>query len=498
METTKKKKLNSARVIAINIFMGFSVLIIVAVVLLIAMGYSFTQDGNIEQSGLVQINSTPTGATVTIDGSEQFSRTNMSKMLHSGTHRIVVSKDEYDTWEKDLTVEAGLLTRLDWIRLFPLNPVIETVHQYDTPLRLASASPNHQFLLILPQNTNSAQLINIQNDDISYRTIDFSSILTTTTEPGTILEGDIDIIQWNQNNDKILLTWQNNDSKQWYLVDIKTPANSVNLSAKFSLDFTTILPASDSADKLWALENRNLRLINLKDSTISSILVDNISQLTNYLTTVAYLRENIDPETNQNFQSINIYKEGESSDQIIRRLEDDITDVQITLGNYWGDECIAYTLNNRLYLQIGSFPSAGKGSSSLKTIAEHDLSFTPNTISSSPTDRIVALVKDTQIATYDIELTSLAEFTFNTAQKQTNWLDDFLLWEISDQNLIVYDFDGDNQRSITQASPNSFAALTENDHWIYYLDDTSNTATDASDTSEPSDSPNITLYRLRL
>ena len=485
MEKAKKKKLRSARIIATNIFMGFSILVIVAIVLLIAMGYSFTKDGNLEQSGLLQVNSTPSGATVTIDDIQQFSRTNMSKMLTSGLHHVTVTKTNYDTWEKELNIEAGLLTRLDWVRLFPVDPVIENVHTYNS-LRLTSASPNHQYLIILPEHTSEAQLINIQNDEIIYQTINLASIFNLPND--SLIEGELKISQWNKNGDKFLLTWKNLDNVAWYLVDIKTPTNSVNLTNKFSLNFQTILPASDSADKLWALENQNLRLINLKDSTISSVLVDGVSELTNYLTTVAYLRQTTSPTTNQTISSINLYKEGENTDIVLRKLENNITDVKIALGNYWGDEWIAYTLNNRFYLQSGDFPSAGKPTSSLKTIAEHDLDFVPNLISVNPTHRLISVAQSQSLATYDLELRELSSFEVDAESTSISWLDDFLLWEVYDQQLIVRDFDGDNRRSIT-AAINASVVLTENNRWIYYFNSAAH--------SETTDQSYI-LQRLRL
>ena len=458
MEKAKKKKLRSARIIATNIFMGFSILVIVAIVLLIAMGYSFTKDGNLEQSGLLQVNSTPSGATVTIDDIQQFSRTNMSKMLTSGLHHVTVTKTNYDTWEKELNIEAGLLTRLDWVRLFPVDPVIENVHTYNS-LRLTSASPNHQYLIVLPEHTNEAQLINIQNDEIIYQTINLASIFNLPND--SLIEGELKIAQWNKNGDKFLLTWKNLDNVAWYLVDIKTPTNSVNLTNKFSLNFQTILPG---------------------------VLVDGVSELTNYLTTVAYLRQTTSPTTNQTISSINLYKEGENTDIVLRKLENNITDVKIALGNYWGDEWIAYTLNNRFYLQSGDFPSAGKPTSSLKTIAEHDLDFVPNLISVNPTHRLISVAQSQSLATYDLELRKLSSFEVDTESTSINWLDDFLLWDVYDQQFIVRDFDGDNRRSIT-AAINASVVLTENNRWIYYFNSAAH--------SETADQSYI-LQRLRL
>ena len=120
MDRRKTKKIQNARVIATNIFMGLSVIAIVFVLMLIAMGFTFNESGNLEQSGLVQISSNPGNATVEIDGNTQFGRTQISKMLSATTHHFKVTKAGYDTWEKDLKVDAGLLTRVEWVRLFPL------------------------------------------------------------------------------------------------------------------------------------------------------------------------------------------------------------------------------------------------------------------------------------------------------------------------------------------------------------------------------------------
>ena len=57
MDRKRKKKLENARVIMTNIFMGISVIGIVFVLMLIAMGYNFNEKGGIEQSGLIQISS---------------------------------------------------------------------------------------------------------------------------------------------------------------------------------------------------------------------------------------------------------------------------------------------------------------------------------------------------------------------------------------------------------------------------------------------------------
>ena len=102
MDRQKTKRIRSARVIATNIFMGIAVVAIVAVLMLIAMGFSFNEKGNLEQSGLLQIASQPGRATVEIDGSQLLSPTEVNKMVSSGEHDIKVSKSGFDTWSKHI------------------------------------------------------------------------------------------------------------------------------------------------------------------------------------------------------------------------------------------------------------------------------------------------------------------------------------------------------------------------------------------------------------
>ena len=59
---TKTKKIRNARIIATDIFMLIAVIAIVFIMMLIAMGFSFTNNGRIEQSGLVEISSRPSSA----------------------------------------------------------------------------------------------------------------------------------------------------------------------------------------------------------------------------------------------------------------------------------------------------------------------------------------------------------------------------------------------------------------------------------------------------
>lgn len=461
MERAKKKKLRSVRVIATNLFMGLSVIVIVTVLTLLAMGYNFNKEWELEQSGLVQVNSNPSDAVVDIDGDTQLSRTGMSKMLSAGEHSIKISKPGYDVWERVLNVESGLLTRVDWARLFPITRTIENVRDYKS-LRLLSMSPDNQFLLLLPKDTAVAQIINIKDDEIKYSNFDFGAALGL--KKNEIPKGELDIVRWNKNSDKFLLKWTVDEKASWHLVDTKRPSNSIDMSARFLLNFGDMLMASDAADKIWALESGNLRLINTTELTISGVLISGIESLVNNAATVAYVRT--DPEVGK---IVGIFKEGEQLGTTIKRIGSEIKSVKVALGSYWGDDWIAYSMDNRISVHSGTYPSYGKSASSLKIIAEHDIAFTPEFIETSPGGRFVAMANKKQVATVDVELKEYWEYEVDTEQKTFNWLDHFMTWETLDDKLIVRDFDGNNRREISEVANDMLVSLTENNRWLYYF-----------------------------
>jgi hypothetical protein len=461
MEAARQKKLRSARIIATNVFMGISVAVIVAVLILLAMGYSFNKDGGIEQSGLIRINSTPRGATVELDGEVQSSRTEMSKMLSAGEHTIVISKPGYDTWQRVLNVESGLLTRVDWARLFPLERAVETVNQYES-LRLMSVSPDNQFLMFLTEDSAEAQLINIKNDDIRYSSLDFGAALRLASNE--VPEGELTIVQWNKNSDKFLLKYVVDETISWVLVDVKNPSNSINLSEKYLIGFDEILIASNAADKLWAREKGNLRLINVSDLTISGVLLDGIEAMANDAGVVAYVRTDKTAG-----RLVGVYKEGEQGGTTVQKIDTNITVAQVAIGTYWGDNWVAFSLDNRLFVQSGSFPSYGSTASSLKTIAEHDISFSPKLIDASPSGRFVVAINDDQVVAMDAELQEYWEYAVDSEWGAIKWLDNFMTWEIIEEKLVVRDFDGNNRREISKVEPGMLVSLTANNRWLYLI-----------------------------
>ena len=110
MDKERRKKLQTTKLIITEIFMLVTIVVTVVILTFIVMGYRLTEDGKLEQSGLIGVDSIPTGATVFVDGEAYENKTNTSKILPEGQYEISLEKDGYTSWRKSVLVHSGLLT----------------------------------------------------------------------------------------------------------------------------------------------------------------------------------------------------------------------------------------------------------------------------------------------------------------------------------------------------------------------------------------------------
>jgi hypothetical protein len=396
----KKKARRNARVILTNFFMGLSVIAIVIVMVFIAMGYTFTRDGGLERGGLVQFRSTPTGATIEINGEVIGGRTNLNRMLSGGEHIIRISRPGYDTWERVVNVEAGYLLRLDWVRLFPLNRTTEMVREFEMEeFSIVSVAPTRQSMLIIPYEAGTRwQLLDVSSDEVRTSMVDVSTLFARSD--GVVTRDMMEVVTWNANGNEVLVKYSGDAGVEWILVDLRSVGDSINLTRTFLMNFTDVRLASDSGDKLLVLENSNLRQINVGARTISAALATGVAAFKNNNSTVAYLT--LPDEVGE--RTISILKENERGPSVIRRIEADVEDVHMAMGSYLGESWLGYSLDDKVFVLRGTYPSFRGDIRSLRSVLERELTFIPSEIFSSPNGRFIVTAAGDEIMTYDLDM----------------------------------------------------------------------------------------------
>ncbi len=491
MDFDEKKKRQLIRVIIAEIGMVLSVIAIVVVSTMAAMGFMISGNGGIEQSGLMQLHSLPTGASVKIDGNAIFPRTNLSRTLSSGTHHLEIYREGYDNWQKDIKVMPGVLLRIYYPRLFLQNRTVEAVQNLaeKDELEFYSVSDNRNFILYAKKDASEWQLLDVRGDEIKSTPLDLSGILPGMVEEkadrkkageNTIEQhkfdflGEIKEIRWTSSEECVLVSVKYEDKIEWILVKLKDIANSVNISRTFGLGEDVKLAMIDNTgNQIYALERRQLRRINVGDGVMSRVLLDNVIDFANYGSSVVYLTGNDENKE----RAIGTYRDNEKGGVEIADVEDGVA-VSLAISTYYGDDYVIWMENNKMIYYVGKLPgytdTLGEQTDLKRAEDEIKLSATPEALTLSPGNQYVVARKDKKMMVIDLETGELYEYDSSVAGLR--WFDASMMYAIVDDKIMVWDFDGTNKRDLAKSVDsgsvkvmNAAVLVTANNRWMYYL-----------------------------
>lgn len=464
----QKAKKQSVKVIVSETIMVLTVVMTVIILVLLVSGYWLNSDFEVEQSGMLQVSSVPTGATVEIDGevSSWLQRTNTSKVLNSGEHTIKLTKDGYDSWSKTIRISEGLLYRLHYPRLFPLERNTEDILA-TTDYTKATISSDHNSMLLMNGTTEWA-VVNLDTDNPSVRKLNvsrlFSDVSLAENAKVGLFNGEIMQYDWDYDSSHILFKVKNSDSIEWVLLDVDNVDKSTNLTKEFGGNFSRIEIVDNNSNNLLTIQDGNLQQINLPGRSISNIIASNVADFDHFGNEIVFSaadhsseHENTDSSVNQPSNYIGLFKLG---DDKITELERTNTATKVALGKFYDSKYIAVVSNNLV--------SIHQKDNYFEDVREYETSFSPDLVEVGHNGEFLLLTKDYTIATLDLEATKISEWTI---ENHYGWLDNDMLYTASNGNLVVYDFDGLNRRILANNASSHFPASVTSDKWLYYFSD---------------------------
>lgn len=498
MDYEEKKRRQIVRVVIAEIGMVVSVIAIVVVATLAAMGFFISDRGTIEQSGLIQLRSMPTGATVELDGAVLFARTNLQRSVAPGEHYIKLSRDGYDTWEKTVRMAPGVLMRLYYPRLFLLNRKSEKVLtlgeqgagsdvQLSNQLEFYLDSVDRNYVLYAMNDSAEWRMLDLRGDEVKETILDLSGIL-----PGMVaqpdnksrqqngqkapvyrFEGVIEKIVWSENNEKVLVRVKVAEETSWVLVNLRNIEKSLNLTKSFGLQFDQVAMIDSAANQLYALENQQLRKINAADGSMSRVLLNRIVTFSNYENNLVYLAPVSESSAKDGvmMQEVGVYRDGEAGGTVITKVPSGVS-VKVALARYYGEDYICYTEDQELNILYGNLPNYRPEGANLEELKElvsgYTLVATPETLMVSPDSDYVVAKNGSQFMVVDFEMGDVYEYKAETAE--LSWLDDSMMYMVKDGGIVVWDFDHSNLRNLGgEKVKNQSVTITENGRYMYYL-----------------------------
>lgn len=500
MDIDKRKRNKMIRVIFVDIIMSLAVVALVFVLVAIVEGWRLSSNLKLEQNGMAQIESLPTGAKVIIDGRQDFNETNISKLLSAGEHEIVLKKEGYDSWSKKIRIASGLLTRLRNPRLFKQNRTTENVAYFEG-LRFLYASPDHRSLLIASNQTTKWQYItSLGADKVVTETIDVKGIFSNTSDGN--FSGEILEVNWNETGEKVLLKVKRGEQVEWGVINLKKVNESVNLSQailkytdknlkKTDVDkknevekkdaaeqieakhvLSNVIIEDASANKFLALVDGNLQEIDITGRSLSEAYLKNIAQFKLSGSEVIYLT-NVEKDKRQ----IGIYKLGDKGGIELETVVRSKRDATIYLGisDFDNKKYLSAVVDDLFTIyRTDEYPTYGNNDNLPEKINEEKLGFTPKRFIKSSNGEFFIAETDNKFALYNLDLEEVN--VVEHANTNISWLDNYMMFDVVDGKMEVFDFDGTNRRTIlnNNIAAGFDAVINSNDRYLYYVVKTDN------------------------
>lgn len=146
-------------------FVTFSIILgVAAAIIAYGRGYRLHTDGSVKPTGLIVLQSDPSGAQIIIDDKVK-TATQATLTLPPGWYNVTISKDGFQSWHKRMKVQGEVVAKADAL-LLPINPSLTALTA--SGVVNPSLSPDGAKLAFIVPNTTPAT----------------ASAALTTTKPG--------------------------------------------------------------------------------------------------------------------------------------------------------------------------------------------------------------------------------------------------------------------------------------------------------------------------
>ena len=236
---------------AIRLYIGyglFTIVIAIVTVILVLIGNGWYVDrntGDLIQNGQLIINSDPDGATIYLNGHQERPKTAGRLVVPSGAYAVTLKRDGYRDWQTNVTLDGGVIERLDYARLIPQNlspAVIQTFAS--TPYALSQSNDRRYLTLQFTDKPLTFFIMDLTQPDATPKEI----TLTAAQFSDQKQIGTLSIGEWADDNKHFVAkNVVDNVVKDYFVVNRAAPEETVNITKELRLAAGTELSLRDLA-----------------------------------------------------------------------------------------------------------------------------------------------------------------------------------------------------------------------------------------------------------
>lgn len=457
------KRVQRLQLFALYSIMSITVVTVVSILVLVVANYGFNREtGTLEQRGLVQFASIPSGATVTVDGALLSSRTSTKHSVEPGEHSFSMQRDGYEPWNLTTAIPEGSLTWLNYARLVPKNRTNQVVSTYDA-LTASSMAPDGKTILLQPDQTQPVfRLVDISRDQPSGRDIALDPALFEAPTEGQTPHFSIG--RWDEGGRYVILQYASGEKTDFIVVDTRNPDRSVNISREFSLPMTQAVLSGRSGNILYIISEGSLRKVDISGGTVSRTLVGGVEQFSLYDTnTITFIAKTHSEDVIHRVAGV--YREGDETPTILRTTPEN-TSLSIATTTYYGSTYTAIAEGTKLTVYKGQYDNGIKG---LTRINGRSLPTTVTRVEFNSSGSYVLARSETSYTSFSLERQLFTAVDLSAPAADLFWLDAMHLGLVVDGQLTMRDIDGTNKHTLTAVNANHRGVMSQNGTYFYSI-----------------------------
>ncbi len=434
--------------------MTISTIVLTVLAIYYAMGYRFNTDLGVEQGGIIEFRSEPSGAAIMLDTAATGRQTPGRMFAQAGEHLVSMRLNGYREWSKKINLQPGQLLWLDYMRYIPQSITTAPVREF-TALAKALPSPDHTWLMLQETQSDSHLLLaDLSNE----RTPTF----VTLAIPDAVLtkkdgaRGALTLLEWDQTSRYVLLRHDVADIHEVIRLDRADPAAAVNINRQFSTAVTEAHFGANGGNIVIAKVASSLRRLDIAANTAAAPFAEGVTKFSVYNTTVGFVADR-------------------TQEKIVAIYEDDKETILTTvtpgklvtmaITEYARHAYVAYNVGDSVGVIVRD-PTSSQSSS-----VQFNLDPATEWLQFSPKGRFVLGGSPTSWNGYDIE-TGQGYATLGGFARQPEWLDDFHFWSDANNVLRIAEFDGQNTQDITSVAFGFAAVLSPNERAVLSINKT--------------------------
>lgn len=472
------KRAETVRLVLLYTFMTAIILALVTVLVLVVANYRFNKaTGTLEQSGLLQLASTPSNADVQVDGTSIGQRTSTKYSIDPGEHTIGLEKDQYTPWSKRISVASGSLVWLNYARLVPRDRPVQVINSYPALARSLASPDQKNIALHFETQSPDIRIVDISNKDPKGQTVTIPEVLyldsslSDQDKQAARLSQSFELERWDESGRYLLVQYTRASQVSYLVIDTQDVTKSSNLSREFSIPLSNIRFLGRSGNTLYALSENRLRKLDISGGTISRSLVDGVASFELYEDgDIAYTTV----RDEHNNQSVGVYRDGDASANILQTTADQSSSLFIALTNYYDTRYAVIAEGSTLTLYKGHYD---KGMSGLEKVMTQTMSEPITHVDFNQPGSYVLAQAGSAMMSYSIDYNTTTNWQLEGVPYESlQWADSMHVLYAKDGQLIMREIDGANASPlmVTDASHIYAATLSRNGTYMYGIAHDSN------------------------